>query len=281
MSSNKKFFIRRMHRDDIDLAIDWAAKEGWNPGIHDGDCFYYTDPHGFFIGELDGEPIGCISAVAYNDSFGFLGLYIVKPEFRRKGFGIHLWKAAIRYMENRNIGLDGVINQQDNYKKSGFQLAYRNIRYEGVGKGYTSQHIVDLTEIPFADLSAYDAAVFSVPRQKFLKQWIDQPEGAALCFLNNDKLAGYGIIRACLNGFKIGPLFADEEQIAEDLFNSLAGKAAGENIYLDTPDVNSAAVVLAKRHGMKKVFETARMYTREANLSQLHRVFGVTSFELG
>jgi len=31
-----------MHRDDIDLAIDWAAKEGWNTGIHDGDCFYKT-----------------------------------------------------------------------------------------------------------------------------------------------------------------------------------------------------------------------------------------------
>ncbi len=66
-----------MLRDDVDFALELAAREGWNPGIHDADCFYYTDPQGFFIGELDGEPIGCITAVSYEDSFGFIGLYIV------------------------------------------------------------------------------------------------------------------------------------------------------------------------------------------------------------
>ncbi|HLA33082.1 MAG TPA: GNAT family N-acetyltransferase, partial [Pseudomonas sp.] len=29
-----------MTRAEVDLAIDWAAAEGWNPGLHDADCFY-------------------------------------------------------------------------------------------------------------------------------------------------------------------------------------------------------------------------------------------------
>jgi ribosomal protein S18 acetylase RimI-like enzyme len=280
MPSNEKFIIRTMLRGDVNLALDWAAKEGWNPGIHDGDCFYYTDPQGFFIGELDGKPIGCITAVAYNNSFGFIGLYIVKPEFRGKGYGIQLWRTAMKHLGNRNIGLDGVIDQQENYKKSGFRLAYRHIRYEGIGGGPQSQHVVDLKEVSFEDLVAYDATLFSVPRPKFLKRWINQPEGAALGFLKNGKLAGYGVIRACQAGFKMGPLFADEEQIAEDLFNSLAGKVTGETVFLDTPEANSAAIALAKRHDMKMVFETARMYTKKPCSLPLHRIFGVTSLEL-
>lgn len=281
MLFNEKFIIRTMLSGDVNLALYWAAKEGWNPGIHDGDCFYYTDPEGFFIGELNGEPIGCITAVAYNDFFGFIGLYIVKPEFRGKGYGIQLWKTAMKHLGNRTIGLDGVIDQQENYKKSGFQLAYRNIRYEGIGGGSTSQHVVDLKEVSFEDLVAYDTTLFSVPRPKFLKRWINQPEGASLGFLKNSKLAGYGVIRACQIGFKIGPLFADEETIAEDLFNSLAGKVTGETIFLDTPEANSAAIALTKKHDMTIVFETARMYTMKPYSLPLHRIFGVTSLELG
>ncbi len=280
-SFDKKFIIRTMRRGDIDLALDWAAAEGWNPGIHDGDPFYHTDPKGFFIGELGGEPAGCISAVAYSDSFGFVGLYIVRPEFRGMGFGIQLWNTAMRYMGNRNIGLDSVIAQQENYKKSGFRYAHRNIRYEGVGEGSTSRYIIELTEVPFEKLAAYDAALFPAMRPEFIRRWINQPEGAALGFLKNGKLAGYGVIRACRSGFKIGPLFADEESIAEALFNALSEKAAGETIFLDTPEINSAAVALAERYGMKMVFETARMYTGEPYLSQLYRVYGITSLELG
>lgn len=281
MASNEKFSIRIMLREDIDSALDWAVKEGWNPGIHDGDCFYYTDPQGFFIGEIDGEPIGCIAAVAYNDSYGFIGLYIVKPEFRGKGYGIALWNTGMNHLGNRIIGLDGVIDQQENYRRSGFRLAYRNIRYECVGEGSRSQCIVELTEIPFEELVSYDSQLFSILRPQFLKRWVNQPEGAALGFLKKGKLAGYGVIRACQAGFKIGPLFADEEQIAEDLFNSLAGKVTGETVFLDTPEANSAAIALAKRHDMTKVFETARMYNKTFYSLQSHRIFGVTSLELG
>ena len=97
--------IRRMTAKEVAFAIDLAAGEGWNPGIHDGACFYATDPAGFFVAELDGELVGSISAVAYNDSFGFMGLYIVKPEFRGIGIGTRLWEAGMAYLTGHNIGL--------------------------------------------------------------------------------------------------------------------------------------------------------------------------------
>ena len=73
MTRKSSYTIRTMTRQEIDIAIDWAAAEGWNPGLHDADCFYAADPHGFLIGLLGDEPIATISAVKYGASFGFLG----------------------------------------------------------------------------------------------------------------------------------------------------------------------------------------------------------------
>ena len=92
------FIIRAMQQHEISLAIDWAAAEGWNPGLRDAECFYVADPKGFLLGELDGKPVGCISAIRYEEEFGFLGLYIVQPEYRGKGYGLKLWNAAMEYL---------------------------------------------------------------------------------------------------------------------------------------------------------------------------------------
>nr|WP_232220763.1 hypothetical protein [Legionella tunisiensis] len=46
----KNYLVERMNKDEVNIAIAWAANEGWNPGLHDAECFYQTDPHGFLLG---------------------------------------------------------------------------------------------------------------------------------------------------------------------------------------------------------------------------------------
>lgn len=275
------YTVRRMARAEVDLALEWAAAEGWNPGLHDAQCFHAADPDGFFIGEHDGEPVACISAVAYGHALGFIGLYIVAPAFRGRGFGLRLWQAGIAYLGDRNIGLDGVVSQQANYRRSGFQLAYRNVRFQGVGKAHEAAGVVEVSAVPFQQLADYDAQLFSATRPQFLTQWFDQPEGAALVALEGGRVRGYGVLRACRSGYKIGPLFADDANIADDLYRALAARAPGEVVFLDVPEPNDHAMALAARHGMTNVFETARMYTKAPPAIRVDRVFGVTSFELG
>lgn len=273
--------IRRMTRDEVEFALDLAAGEGWNPGINDGECFFATDQNGFFVGELDGELVGSISAVSYGDSFGFMGLFIVRPAYRGKGIGTLLAEAGFAHMADRNIGLDGVVEQQPSYLRHGFRMAYRNLRYEGVGGGSMPDGVVDISEVPFEELLEYDTGMFPVPRLQFLRCWIDQPGAVALAVIDNDSLAGYGVIRQCRIGYKIGPLFADDEHIAETLFAALSSRVPGKTIFLDVPEVNLAAVELAERHHMNVVFETARMYSKKEPIISLNRIFGVTTFELG
>lgn len=281
---DKNFTIKTMSRKEVDIAIEWAATEGWNPGLHDADCYFTADPNGFLVGLIGDKPIATISVIKYGESFGFLGFYIVKPEYRGKGYGIQIWNAALNYLEDRNIGLDGVVAQQDNYKKSGFKLAYRNIRYEGIG-GCPPPHdseIVKLSSLPFEAIDSYDRPFFPENRSKFIKSWINQPECHSLGIMQNGELSGYGVIRACRVGYKIGPLFADNPELAESLFLALKSKVKStEPVFLDIPAVNKSAVALAERYNMKVSFETARMYLREMPDMPLNRLFGVTSFEIG
>lgn len=278
------YVIHNMNRDNFDIAVDWAAAEGWNPGIKDADCFYNSDPNGFFIGELAGQPVGSISAVTYGDSFGFMGFYIVRPEYRGQGYGIQLWKTAMDYLNNRVIGLDGVLAQQNNYIKSGFKTAYHSFRFESTSKDYHTnlKEIVDLSAVPLNDLLSYDILIFPASRPEFIKRWIKPCGGAALGYISDGQLKGYGVIRACRNGYKIGPLFADNKNIAEVILKALISRIdVGTPVFLDIPEVNACALQLAESFKMKPVFETARMYRGEPSPVDLSKLYGVTSFELG
>lgn len=276
-----RFTIRRMTRADLDTAVDWAANEGWNPGLHDADAFFTADPQGFFLGELDGNPLSCISAVRYGSTFGFIGLYIVKPEHRGKGFGIQTWREGLAHLAGRTIGLDGVLEQQPNYRKSGFELAYRNVRFEGRIESEASPLARPLGEFPFETIHEYDRTLFPEGRESFLRSWLKLQNSWSYGVGGANGLTGYGVIRKCRSGLKVGPLFADDESAADILFGSLASHAGGEPVYLDPPEPNAAAIRLANRWGMQSVFETARMYTPPAPVCPVDRIFGVTTFELG
>jgi GNAT superfamily N-acetyltransferase len=277
--------IRPMTRADLDLAVDWAAAEGWNPGLHDADAFFATDPTGFFLGELGHQPIGCISAVSYGGAFGFVGFYIVQPLFRGQGYGIPLWQRAMQYLGDQPTGLDGVFAQQQNYARSGFAFAYRNLRFEYTGPLPAAEphpSLQLLRDVPWDVLTAYDRACFPAAREPFLKKWVNLPDSHGLSFVENGRVRGYGLIRRCRSGYKIGPLFADDAPVARLLFVNLAARAAAnEPVYLDVPEVNTPALRLAAEFGMTEGFGTARMYRGAAPAFDVNRVFGVTSFELG
>ena len=275
--------IRAMRPDEISVAVEWAAAEGWNPGLADAACFATVDPHGFLVGELDGAPAATISCVNYDSSFSFLGFYIVREDVRGHGYGVRMWNAAIAHAGSRVIGLDGVIAQQANYARSGFKLAYANIRYGGSAIGLCPRQadVVPLGEVPFAAVETSDAAVFPARRAAFLRAWIDSPGHVGRAIVRNGRLAAWGVIRPCRRGYKIGPLVAEDCPAAEAVASALMTATSPKEVFIDVPSVNRKAVTSARRLGLVPVFETARMYTGAIPPMQLERVYGVTTFELG
>jgi GNAT superfamily N-acetyltransferase len=275
------FHIRSMGPAEIALAVDWAAAEGWNPGLADAGCFGCVDPAGFLIGEHAGQAASTISVVNYDERFAFLGSYIVRPDLRGRGLGLRTWQAAIAHAGARTIGLDGVVAQQDNYRKSGFAFAYNNIRYGGVPENLRiAEDAVPLSTVPFELIERDDATVFPAARPAFLRNWIAAAGHVGRALLRDDRLVAWGVIRPCRHGRKVGPLFADDRAAAEAVLAALVGEESGE-IFLDTPQPNKTAVALAEAHGLAPVFQTARMYSGPIRPVALERVFGVTTFELG
>jgi GNAT superfamily N-acetyltransferase len=285
MQINEQFTIRTMTRSEVDFAIESAAREGWNPGLNDAECFHITDSEGFLVGILDKRPIACISAVSYPEKFGFIGFFVTVPELRGKGYGQRLWQAALTRLTGHNIGLDGVPAQVTNYVKSGFKMAYRNIRFESSSSGLPSpvcSMITGIQQISLEKIARYDRLCFPAERSKFLDCWLNQPSSAAFGYLENSRLMGYGVIRRCQQGYKIGPLFADNAAIAESLYLSLVSKTEkGSPVYLDIPEINPEALKLAEKYHMQEVFATVRMYSQGQPDLAVEKIFGVTSFELG
>lgn len=275
--------IRAMRPGEISVALDWAAAEGWNPGLADGACFGVVDPGGFLIGETDGAPASTISCVNYDESFAFLGFYIVREELRGRGYGLSMWDAAIAHAGSRVIGLDGVVAQQPNYEKSGFRRVYANIRYGGsiTPPAGSREGIVGLGDVPPGAVQADDRTVFPAPRAAFLRCWIGSPGHLGRALLRDGRLAAWGVIRPCRIGYKIGPFVADDRSAADAVLAALLDAVGAGEFFLDVPGVNPDAIALAEGLGLAPVFETARMYTGPVPPLRLERVYGVTSFELG
>jgi GNAT superfamily N-acetyltransferase len=159
--------IKSMTKQEIEESIQWAKIEGWNPGIHDAECFYRTDSNGFFAAKQDGELVGTISIVKYSNDFVFMGLFIVKPEFRGKGVGLAIQKFAMDKTRDLNLGLDGVLSMQAHYEKAGFKKAYNNTRYAGRINRALSSKCIPIKKNDLEEVADFDAKFFPVKRLKF------------------------------------------------------------------------------------------------------------------
>lgn len=264
-------------------AVEWAAAEGWNPGLSDLPCFLTQDPGLFLAMEAGGELASLIAATRYGTDFGFIGFYIARPERRGQGLGMAVWQAAMARLEGRLVGLDGVVAQQANYRRSGFRLAWNNIRFGGVPRRppVPAGGILPAAEVPFAALAALDRGVFPAERPDFLRAWLTAPGHIALAAVAEGVVTGFGVLRPAREGHKFGPLVAETPQVAQTLAAALLARVPEGPVFLDVPEPNRAAVALAESLSLVPVFETARMYTGPAPEIRAASLFGITSFELG
>ncbi|WP_417804650.1 GNAT family N-acetyltransferase [Thalassospira lucentensis] len=279
--------IRRLKPSEFPEAVKWAAKEGWNPGRADAEIFFNADPEGFW-GAFDKKGMAAvISAVQYSSDFGFVGFYICREDRRGSGLGYRLWQTVLQDSVIKTIGLDGVVDQQENYTKSGFEFAHRNIRFGGVVKA-PAPNDADLFDLLIDDIAVVDAFektcnLFGESRIEFLRGWIGNENHTAMGLKGPMGLRGYGVIRPCEEGHKVGPLFAPTQEDAKILFEALLASRADQSgkVFWDVPEPNQAALALATRYDMHPEFETARMYKGEAPALDLNMIFGISSFELG
>lgn len=279
--------LKKLGKRDLTTLVQWASIEGWNPGKNDVDVFWNTDPDGFLGFYYEDKLIAGGAIVSYNNEFGFMGLFIVHKDFRSRGIGNKLWHLRrdlliSRLNANAAIGMDGVVQMQAFYNKGGFNLAFRDERYEFnyVAIPYSTD-VSPVNKADFENIIAYDVTCFGCRRSIFLENWLSMPESKAIKYSKDNIILGYAVIRKAETGYKIGPLFANDENIAEELFKSCLSFAPNDLVFLDIPTTNENAVSLVKKYKGKYVFECGRMYHGELPKIEINNIYGITSFELG
>ena len=292
--------IEVMCEEDLQTLLGWAGSEGWNPGGKDAGPFRIADAGGFFAVKGEGgELVAGISAVRYGETYGFIGLYICAPEFRGRGHGTAVFRRAMAHLEGRTIGLDAVPAQQTTYTNYGFVLAHRTVRFGGemptsspptteAGEEGNGVDVFALKEDHVEMVVAFDGEHFPACREDFTRAWLTTTGHVVRTAMKNGVVQGYGVLRPCVDGAKIGPLFASSADVAEVLARALAASAAEAatasgtvRIMLDVPDPNKQGVQLAERLDLTEMCQTGRMYRGPAPELPLNRIFGVTNLELG
>ncbi len=174
MIDTSRLTLVKLDKSGLLTLIDWAKQEGWNPGLNDADVFWKTDPNGYYGFFNNNELIAGGAVISYQQKFGFMGLFIVHPDYRGQGIGRKLWFQRRdlllgRLHKNAAIGMDGVVAMQPFYEKGGFKIAFKDERYERLGtKMDFSNRISNLEKEDLEKILAYDMDCFGFQRNAFL-----------------------------------------------------------------------------------------------------------------
>ncbi|RCS43957.1 GNAT family N-acetyltransferase [Bremerella cremea] len=281
--------IRPMTETEVRQLVAWAGDEGWNPGLNDADLFWRLDRNGFLAVCENREFVGGGAVIRHSEAFGFMGLFIVDKPYRGKGLGTQLWFARrdrllAQLSPNGSIGLDGVDAMVPFYANGGFEIFTRHRRFllaQPAATAKRSEMIVPLDTLPLAKVAEYDRQCFPAYREIYLGHWINQPNAVSLGYVEEGVLLGFGVARPCLVGYKIGPLFADSPDVADELLQAFQLQLSSQPLLLDAPDNNPDAVDLCLKYRMEEVFGCTRMYHGPPPEIASEKIFGITTMEVG
>ncbi len=100
--------------------------------------------------------------------------------------------------------------------------------------------------------------------------------------MKEGKIEGYGVVRVSDEGHRVGPLFANSYEVAEEILKSLTSSVEeGKNLRLDVPSKNQEGKKLAKNFMMTNSWTCMRIYTKEQPFNKLENIYGLTSLEMG
>ncbi len=268
---------------DLDRALDWAAGEGWNPGRDDAAQFLSADPHGFLVlDDPSGTPGASISIVRVGEARFFLGLFICRHDLRGRGYAGLLWRAAMDRAGDGAVGLDGVVAEQERYALRGFVATHRTVRFAGRVASKPAGTSEPVAAADLEALSALDREATGFVRPDFVRGWMTPAPGRHVRVLRRaGRLVAAGAMRACREGWKIGPLLAREPEAAAAVLGDLAALAREAPIMLDAPEDVGGAADLARGLGLAPVFEVARMWKGPPPRRGRNMEYGVATLELG
>jgi GNAT superfamily N-acetyltransferase len=278
---------------DIPHAQRLRSIAKWNQVDRDWQNLLAFEPQGCFAAEMDGKVVGTATTTRFipasgPGSFGWVGMVLVDPDYRRHGIGSTLLKKCIAYLKDsgvETVKLDATPMGKLVYEKIGFASEYDLERWEGVAKPVHSTSTVNvqvLAEQDLAQVIAYDSPIFGADRSAVLRAWFTGWPEQALVVGDGAKITGYALARRGMTFQQIGPVVGDSPEICEALLIQSLTQLAGKQVIVDVVTANAWAAPLAAKFGLKHQRPFLRM-ANGANSSPGNRrdIFAICCPELG
>ena len=270
--------IRLMRAGDIGAAMRLKQAAGWNQNDEDWANVLALEPEGCWVGERQGEVVASTTAVCYGRDLAWIGMVLVKPEFRGRGLARGLMEHCLDWLEARGVRqvkLDATSMGRPLYEKLGFRDERMIERWFCAGGGRAS---VPASHLPLDPIASLDRESFGADRTRLMARLLEVFPGQGAW-----EADGFVLGRPGSNSYFMGPCAAREPEAARRLISALVERTSASSFFWDLfPDV-PAALEVARSLGFERQRELVRMSLRpEAEpAGRPEQVFAGAGFEYG
>lgn len=276
--------VRPFSPHDVAFAARLSDLEGWEASAPDYERLVRFDPHGCFVGEVDGEPVGMVLAISYG-KLGWISSLVVRRPYRGRGLGSALLDSAVAYLLDhgaRTVGLDASPETLDLYVRAGFTPAFDLLYLRGRPQPVPDPGSASVVPFRARDLHAaamFDWACFGANRERVLRA-LHQLSPVALLAQDQAGLAGYLLARRTHDHWTIGPWACT--RLAGALLAQALALLGPEPVQVGVPAVNEAGLCLLRAHGLEEYYRETRLYQGDPEgIGHPESIYAVAGAEKG
>ena len=279
--------VDRLGASDVDAARDLASRAGWSTSRAGWRRMVELGPVDAFAGRVDGRLVATATLVRYGTRVGWVGMMLVHPEHRRRGYGTRLLRACLDAAADAGVatvGLDANAEGRPLYDAEGFVPVAEVTQWRGSVRSSAVPEAVERvgTLADTTPVAAYDRRATGVDREFLLASLLEDEGTVGLVRRGHDgAVTGYALVLRRPPGWTVGPLVADGGGDVEALVRAASERVDGDSVTVNEVE-NQEAAERYRRLGLEPRRTLTRMTHREhaAPLAG-ERVRGIPAFEYG
>jgi GNAT superfamily N-acetyltransferase len=273
---------------EAEAALPLSAEAGWNQTAADW-RFMLGQGRGVGVRDASGRWMGSALALSFGQELSWIGMVLVAKDARRRGIGTRLLARAVAMARDtgRIPGLDATELGRPVYLPLGFRDLYAvsRLRVEAPIAAVPPPPGCTVRPLTSADLpavAAFDAPRSAMERAHVLAYLLGQAPAQAFVAESGGRIAGYVLGRPGRTAFQVGPVVADESEIALALMSLALSRLTGP-VLLDVPDEHASLRVFLDRVGAtrQRGFTRMTLGAPPPGLDRPVAVFALAGPELG
>jgi GNAT superfamily N-acetyltransferase len=265
--------LRQMRFEDLEAAMELKNTEGWNQTLSDWELFLEISPESCLVATYQDKVIGTVTGISYENSVAWIGMMLVNRAFRGHGVSKTLMAAVIKTLSAvSSIKLDATPAGYPVYEKLGFKEEYALCRMtidmwsKPVLDESHWNHVIPLNADNIREIFAFDKEAFGSDRSRVLIHAQSQQPDLACMYKQEGRVSGFLLARKGTRYTHMGPLVAENLEVAKILLDYACGHARYVPLVLDVPDSNSKWFSWLETCGFRKQRDLHRMFLK----SNLH-----------